>query len=215
MRFALLLAAASAASLSLAGPAAAHPHVWVKSKAVILYDTSGRVAGIRHGWTFDEAYSAYAVQGFPTGPDGKLAPEKMAELAKINVESLADQGFFTSAKANGQKVGFGEAVNYKTSFENNVLTLTFDLPLSSPAKADRAFTLEVYDPTFFVEFAIAASEDAVQLDGAPKGCALNVTRPKPQDPAQTPSVSESFFNALSAASQYGAQFASRVLVACP
>ena len=180
-----------------------------------MYDGSGRITAIRHGWTFDEAYSSFAVQGFPKDADGKLSADKMAELAKINVESLAEQGFFTSAKANGQKVGFGEPVNYGTSFDNNVLTLTFDLPLKSPAKADRAFTLEVYDPSFFVDFAIAEGEDAVRVAGAPKGCALNVTRPKPQEPGQTPSVSESFFNALNAASQYGAQFASRVLVACP
>ncbi|NNM72521.1 DUF1007 family protein [Enterovirga aerilata] len=212
MRFVTHLGAALAVALA-ASPAVAHPHVWVKSKATILYDANGRITGIRHGWSFDEAYSAYAVQGFPKGPDGRPAPDKMAELAKINIESLAEQGFFTSAKANGQKLGFAEPVNYATSFDGNVLTLTFELPLRSPAKADRAFTLEVYDPTFFVDFAIPEGEDAVRLEGAPKGCALNVTRPKP--PEQPQSVSESFFNALSAASQYGAQFASRVLVACP
>jgi ABC-type uncharacterized transport system substrate-binding protein len=199
----------------MAAPASAHPHVWVKSKATILYDPSGRITALRQGWTFDEAYSAYAVQGFEKGPDGKLAPEKMAELAKINIESLAEQGFFTNAKANGAKLTFAEPVNYATSFDNNVLTLTFDLPLRSPTKADRAFTLEVYDPTFFVDFAIPEGEDAVRLEGAPKGCALNVTRPKPQEQNGTQSVSESFFNALNAASQYGAQFAPRVLVACP
>jgi ABC-type uncharacterized transport system substrate-binding protein len=214
MRFAFPLGAVLALPL-LASPAFAHPHVWVKSKATILYDPAGRVTAIRQGWTFDEAYSAYAVQGFPKDPEGKLLPEKMAELAKINIESLAEQGYFTNAKANGTKLTFGEPVNYGTSFENNALTLTFELPVQSPAKADRVFALDVYDPTFFVDFAIPEAEDAVKLDGAPKGCALKVTRPKPPDQKETQSMSESFFKALNAASQYGAQFASRVLVACP
>ena len=198
-----------------AAPASAHPHVWVRSKAVILYAPDGRVAAFRHGWTFDPAYSAYAVQGFETGKDGQLDPAKMAELAKINVESLAENGFFTHAKANGAKLAFGEPTNYATTFANGELTLSFDLPLKSPAKADRALTLEVYDPTFFVDFAIAEGEDAVRLEGAPKGCALSVSRPKPSEAPKTPSVSESFFSALSSASQYGAQFSSRILVACP
>ncbi len=214
MRSVHVLGAAMALCLS-AGAVSAHPHVWVKSKATILYDSAGRIVAVRHGWTFDEAYSAYAVQGFEKGPDGVLAPDKMAELAKINMESLAEQAFFTNAKANGAKLSFGEPTNYGTSYANGALTLTFDLPLRSPTKADRAFTLEVSDPTFFVDFTIPEGEDAVRLDGAPKGCALNVTRPKPQDQSQTQSVSESFFSALNGASQYGAQFASRVLVACP
>lgn len=201
------------AAFALPAVANAHPHVWVKSRATILYDPAGRVTGIRQGWTFDEAYSAYAVQGFPKDADGKFAADKMAELAKINVEALAESGFFTNAKTNGGKLAFGEPANYATRFDGGVLTLTFDLPLRSPAKAERALTLEVYDPTFFVEFSIADGEDAVRLDGAPSGCTLRVTRPKPQETVQ--SVSESFFSALSASSQFGAQFASRILVACP
>jgi ABC-type uncharacterized transport system substrate-binding protein len=214
MRLALRLGAVLAL-LVPASAALAHPHVWISSKATIVYDGSGRITAVRHGWTFDEAYSAYAVQGFEKGPDGKLAADKMAELAKINIESLAEQAFFTNAKANGQKLTFGEPVNYGTTYDNNALTLTFDLPLKSPAKADRAFTLEIYDPTFFVDFALAQGDEAVRLDGAPKGCALNVTRPKPQDQSTPSTVSESFFSALNAASQYGAQFSSRILVACP
>lgn len=199
----------------LALPAIAHPHVWVTSKAILLYGPDGRVAAIRQGWSFDEAYSAYAVQGFPAGPDGKLAPDKMAELAKINIESLAESGFFTQAKANGAKVAFGEPVNYATSFENGVLTLTYDLPVKPSPKPDRLFTLEVYDPSFFVDFAMAPGDDAVRLEGAPTGCALKLTRPKPEPAPPAGGVTESFFSALNASSNYGAQFSSRILVACP
>lgn len=193
----------------------AHPHVWVQSRAVLVYDPGGRITAIRHAWTFDEAYSAFAVQGFEKEPDGRFKADKMAELAKLNVESLAENGYFTLAKANGGKLSFAEPTSYGTSFENGLLTLHFELPLKAPAKADRSFVLEVYDPSFFVDFTIADGPDAVKLDGAPKGCALNVSRPKPPDPAQQGNVSESFFSALNAASNYGAQFTSRVLVACP
>ena len=124
-------------------PAEAHPHVWIQSKAVILYDEAGRVTGIRHAWTFDEAYSAFAVQGFEKGADGAFKAAQMAELAKLNVESLAESGYFTLAKANGAKVPFAEPTNYGTSFDKGALTLRFDLPLKTPAKADRAFLLEV------------------------------------------------------------------------
>jgi hypothetical protein len=44
-----------------------------------------------------------------------------------------------------------------------------------------------------VAFALAPGEDAVRLAGAPKGCALTVTRPKPVDATQTQKLSENFF----------------------
>ena len=60
------------------------------------------------------------------------------------------------------------------------------------------------------------------LAGAPQGCTASVTRPK-TDQAKVADangstktgMSEAFFEALTAASNYGEQFANRVIVACP
>ena len=49
--------------------ASAHPHVWVAVKSEVLFGADGKITGIRHAWTFDEMYSAFATQGF--GTDGK------------------------------------------------------------------------------------------------------------------------------------------------
>jgi ABC-type uncharacterized transport system substrate-binding protein len=80
--------------------------------------------------------------------------------------------------------------------------------------------LEVYDPTFFVAFSLAEGADAARLAGAPAGCAATLTRPKTETPdAKTadakPGMSEAFFEALTSASNYGLQFANRIIVACP
>jgi ABC-type uncharacterized transport system substrate-binding protein len=37
--------------------------------------------------------------------------------------------------------------------------------------------LEVYDPSYFVDFALA-EKDAVSLEKAPSGCALNLAKPQ-------------------------------------
>ena len=214
LRPTLAVAALLAATL-LPGAAAAHPHVWVTTRAAVLYDGDGRVRAIRHAWTFDEGYSAFAVQGLE-GADGALRPDKLAELAKINMESLGEQGFFTVAKINGAKQGFGPPADAAVTVEGGRMTLDFTLPLKTSSKADRTFSLEVYDPTFFVEFALADGPEAVKLDGAPKGCALNVRRPKPEKAAESKGLSEQLFAALgSATSNVGAQFSASVLVACP
>jgi ABC-type uncharacterized transport system substrate-binding protein len=208
MRFAL------ACALCVLAPAAlAHPHVWVNVRSEIVYNPDGRIAAVRHAWTFDEAYSAFAVQGLDTNRDGKLSADELKELAQVNVESLHEFDFFTFAKASGAKQDFDKPIDYALNYDKAQLTLTFTLPLKAPAN-QRTFALEVYDPTWFVSFALADGDDAVRISGAPQGCARTITRPKPLDTTQQQRLSEDFFTSLSGAS-FGANFINRVLVACP
>src|SRR5215207_475884 len=99
-------------SISLVGllgclvPASAHPHVWVKSKAEVVYGADGKLTGVRHSWTFDEAYSSFVTQGLDKNNDGKLTADELQEVAKVNTESLADFDYFTHLKANGAKQAF-------------------------------------------------------------------------------------------------------------
>lgn len=217
-RFALGAGAALllGAGLLLGASAAwAHPHVMVTAKAQIIYGKDGKVTAIRHAWAFDETYSVYAVQGLDADKNGILTSAELAELAKVNVESLAEFGYFTIAKANGKAQPFGAPFDYELAFANNVLTLTFTLPLASPAVANRSFGLEIADPTWFVAFTLAPGDDAVVLKDAPAGCVLKLTRPKPPELApNTNTLSEEFFTSGGGAS-VGLQFVNRALVACP
>jgi ABC-type uncharacterized transport system substrate-binding protein len=196
-------------------PAAAHPHVWVTVKSELRWQDDGRVAGVRHAWTFDEGYSAYVTQGLDTNRDGKLTPDELLELAKENTTSLVDFDYFTIIKANGRTQAFGDPTDYGMAFDKGTATLSFYLPLRAPVRADKSLSLEVYDPTFFVEFRLADGEDAVATTGAPKGCVTTVTRPKAIDPVQQQKLGEAFFEALSSSSNFGAQFANRAIIACP
>jgi ABC-type uncharacterized transport system substrate-binding protein len=196
-------------------PAQAHPHVWVTAKTVIVFGADGAVTGLRYLWTFDDAYSAFAVQGLDKNNDGKLTPDELADLAKVNVESLGEFGYFTSARASGRKLTFKDPVDYGLDMQDKLLVLHFTLPLAEPLPKPKVFSFDIYDPTYFVDFTLAKSEDAVTLASAPQGCAVNVSRPKPPDPAAQQKLSEGFFSALSANSNFGAQFSNAVIVACP
>jgi ABC-type uncharacterized transport system substrate-binding protein len=200
--------------LALAVPAAAHPHVWITARAEVLYAADGRVEGVRHAWSFDPGYSAFVTQGLDANNNGVLEPSELQELAKVNTESLVDFGYFTVMKVGGRKQEFGSPRDYGMSFDKGVATLTFVLPLKAPA-SNKTVGLEVYDPTFFVDFRFAEGDRAVTLAQAPQGCQVTVSRPKPIDESQAKSLSESFFEALTANSNFGASFATRALVACP
>ena len=193
-------------------PAAAHPHVFVNAKAEIVFAPDGSVQAIRHHWSFDEAYSAFITQGLDKNGDGKLTSDELAELAKINVESLPDVEFFTAAKLNGHKQEFGTPGEQVMSYENKVLTLVFTLPLKRPARA-RSFGIEIGDPTYFVAFNIVDAPDAVVTKDAPQGCVVRVNRPPKLDDTTQKRLAEADITATPDVS--GLEVTTRALVACP
>ena len=103
----LARALAAIAALSvLAGPATAHPHVWVTAASELIYGPDGSVTAIRHVWRFDDMFSTYALQGTVAKRKGFYTREELAPLAQTNVESLKAYGFFTFAKVEGAKQKF-------------------------------------------------------------------------------------------------------------
>ncbi len=209
-----LLMGAFAALAALVRPAAAHPHVFVAAKAEVIFDGSGNVIGINHVWTFDESYSAFATMGFPKGTDGKFDAAKLAELAKVNTESLSDFGYFTEAKAGGRKVEFAPPQNYRLEHNNNALTLFLTLPLKRPVPG-RTLSLEVSDPTYFVAFSFDEAADAVVMARAPEGCKATIRRPKPEDLSSYSKLSDQIFSSLSGKEEVSSAFANRAVIACP
>jgi ABC-type uncharacterized transport system substrate-binding protein len=200
------------ASLILNAPALAHPHVWVTMKSEVVYGPDGSVTGVRHAWTFDEMFSTFATQGIETKKKGLFTREELKPLAEVNVTSLKEFEYFNYAKVNGKKVTFVDPTDYWLDFKDSALTLNFLLPLKSPQKAQN-FELEIYDPSYFVDFTFAEKEP-VALAGAAQ-CKLAVARPNDANPAQTQRLGDSFFNQLGQGSSYGAAFANKITVKCP
>ncbi|MBO0734555.1 MAG: DUF1007 family protein [Methylocapsa sp.] len=205
---------AAGLSAGFASAAAAHPHVWVTARAQAIFNAKGEIAAIRHTWAFDEMYSAFVTQG--QGTDGQLlTKEDLAPLAKSNVESLAEFDYFTYAKAGGQNVEFAAPEDYSLEErQDKRVVLRFTLPLKTPASASKAFSFQVYDPTYFVAFEME-KDNPVTLAGAQEGCSVNVLGAKPLPAADASKLTESFFSGLSPGYDFGVKLASRVIVACP
>ena len=199
--------------LTVVGAALAHPHVWVTMTSELVYAPDGSVTGVRHAWAFDDMFSAFATQGIESKKKGEFTREELAPLAQVNVDSLKDFDYFSYAKANGKKAEFNGPTDYWLEYKNEVLTLHFTLPFKAPVKA-KQLNVEVYDPTYFVDFAMAEN-DPVKLVGAPAQCKLTVMRPTDTSVPSNGPINEQFFNSLDASSNWGAQFANKIAVACP
>ena len=196
--------------LASGGLAFAHPHVWVTMKSELAYAPDGSATGVRHAWTFDEMFSVFATQGLETKQKGVFTREDLAPLAEVNVTSLKEYDFFTYAKVNGKKVGFNEPIDYWLEFTDGALTLHFTLPFKAPVRA-QSIDLEIYDPTWFVDFAFADKEP-FRLVGAPPSCKASIGRPNGNTASNN--LGEQFFNSLDPSSNYGSRFANKVWVKC-
>lgn len=211
-RFAARLLLVVFAWCAATGAALAHPHVWVTMKTQVLYGPDGMVTGLKQDWTFDEAFTAFALQGLERNKDGTYPDAVLNPLAEVNIASLKEYDYFVRAKTAKAQVKFKDPTDYSLTFENDALTLHFVLPLEKPVPAKGLMTFETFDPTMFVSFSFAQTEP-VSLAGTPQqGCSLQVV------PAQGPaagSLTEDFFSSLTANSSYGAQFADKIQVKCP
>jgi ABC-type uncharacterized transport system substrate-binding protein len=193
-------------------PASAHPHVWVTAASELIYAAAdGSVTGVRHAWTFDDMFSTYALQGMESKTKGVWTREELAPLAQTNVESLKEFGFFTFAKADGKKEKFLEPVDYYLEHRDGALVLHFTLPFKTPVKT-KALALEIYDPSYFVDFSLAR-QDPVRLVGAPPSCTLAIQRPNDGSAAAQKLNEQTFLSGEN--SNYGMMFANKITVDCP
>ena len=148
------------------------------------------MTGVRHVWTFDDMFSAFATQGLEQKTKGVFTREELAPLAKVNVDSLKEYAYFTYAKVNGKRE--------KDAFAEPVKTAALDL--------------EIYDPQFFVDFGLA-EKDPVRLVSTPAQCAASVEKPHddnfPASQRFDPSLMTSEANI-----GMGASFSNRISVTC-
>jgi ABC-type uncharacterized transport system substrate-binding protein len=203
----LLLAGALALGVSAAQ---AHPHVWITATSELIYAPDGSVTGVRHAWVFDDMFSTYALQGLESKTKGTYTREELASLAQTNVEALKEFAYFTFAKADGQKEKFEEPIDYYLEYKDAVLTLYFTLPLKTPVKS-KELALEVFDPTFFVDFKFA-DKNPFKLVGAPAACQVKFQRPNDGTASAQKLGEQNFANP---GSNYGAMFANKITVDCP
>jgi ABC-type uncharacterized transport system substrate-binding protein len=174
----ILLALAAAGACPSA--AHAHPHVFVEARAEIVFDPDGTIAAIRHVWRFDEAFTAFAVEGLDVNGDGAFGTEELDSLAKVNMDSLSEFDFFTYVIAADEAQPLAMPVEYWLDYQGDRLTLFYTLPLAAPVPVDRPVTIQVFDPEFFVAFDYVR-DTPVTLVGAPAGCDATFTPPGEMD----------------------------------
>jgi ABC-type uncharacterized transport system substrate-binding protein len=207
-----LKSALTALSVGLSSPVLAHPHVWVTAKAEVIFAPDGKVTGVRHHWTFDEAYTAYVTQGLDKNNDGKLAPEELQELADENAASLNEFDYFTVLKARGKPQTFDPPREARMTMEKTQVSMSFLLPLKAPVVPTGAVSVEIEDPTFFVYFSLTEGQAAISLANAPQGCMTSIAKAKPLDATMQQILQD---EGAIQPQDIGIEYSNRAIIACP
>ena len=174
-------------------PAAAHPHVWVQAQVTVLFE-KGSIVGLRHKWTFDDMYTAMAIQGLDTNKDGVYDRQELADLAQVNIDGLKEFEYFTYVALGAQRLKTKAPVDfYLEHTKDGLLSLYFTLPLEQPVLTDaKGFGFQLTDPGYFIAFDYV-KDDPIKLGtGAPAGC-KPVLAASSKDAADAQKLAESFF----------------------
>ena len=213
MSYARPLAVLLAAALLLCGrfaiEAQAHPHVFITVETTVLYE-NGAFTGVRHKWTFDEYYTAMAIEGLDKNKDGIYDREELAELAKVNIDGLKEFSYFTYAALAGRNLALGEVRDYWLEHVDGVLSLHFTLPFASPVPAEaKGLTVSVYDTSYFIAFELAKTDPVKLSKDAPKTCSAKVATA-----VQTPEQKAALEALQAQLGPYAAGMAKTIMVDC-
>jgi ABC-type uncharacterized transport system substrate-binding protein len=207
LRYLAYLSAMALPLMLVQGTAAqAHPHVWAQVRIEVLFDAAGVPTSVRHIWTFDEMFSAFAVSGLSKDD---LSREKLQPLARRYVDSLKEYHYFTRAERDGAAVELGVPTSFALQLRNEELILEFTLPIAKPVELRSAFTLMLYDPSYFVALTFAKS-DPVRLINASPRCAFTAAVPD-----KSGAVDEAYFQSLDPKQDWAVKFANSVSITCP
>lgn len=206
----------AAGMVMASAPVSAHPHVWVSVETTVVYE-AGKVAGFQHRWTFDDMYTAMAIQGLDKDQDGIYSREELSELAQVNIDGLKEFDFFTYARVKETPVKLAAPKDYWLEHKDGVLSLHFTLPIAEPVPAEsEGFEFAVYDQTFFIAFDLAKENPVRLSEGAPAGCAAKVGNAD-KDLADLQRLNDAFGGQLTAGDANegtGVGYASTVFLSC-
>lgn len=167
---------------AMVAPVVAHPHIFIDAKATITFDDAGQVVSVHNSWTFDEAYSAWAVQGLDANLDGTVSPEELQPLADDNMQGLSEYEYYTFAGEGPDNLKFAFGSNPAMDYTDGRQTLNFDVALDAPYAIQDHLELAINDPEYYVAISFA-NADAVTLANAPANCSVSLTDPEPMSDA--------------------------------
>jgi len=201
-------------ALVTASPVFSHPHEFVEMKTKVIFDKSGRVAGLRYDWLFDEIFSAFAVESADSDGDGHPEPENLDKLIVEILGNIAPNSYFTKFEEKSATPKLAIAKPLLAEMQKRELFIRFEVPFETPLELKaKPLIYAIYDGEFYIAMNHSLDNDAVQLVNAPSNCKFEIELPDPSD--ETKNRARSLDKTQSGGSELGVNFAEWVKISCP
>lgn len=165
---------------ALAGPVAAHPHVWISYHLDLMFDHA-RLSAIHQTWQLDPQFSSMLLQD--QAPDHRkgqpLTPAEIAALRDHAFANLAHYAYFTQVWAGDRPVTLGPARDYTAHLTGDALNYSFVTPLAAPADPHAApLTIGVWDDSYYVDLEPTDPESAAVTVQGDSSCRATIAEDK-------------------------------------
>lgn len=153
------------AGLFCAGPAAAHPHVFIENR--VAFDFADRkVASIGLHWQFDDIFSDDLLMQFDADGDGAFDELESQAVAEGVLPNLAQFHYFIYVYVDGKLLDAIAPTDFVASAKDRIVSFQMNVALPQPVDPSaQALALEVNDREFYVEVDLP-EKDAVTLRNA-------------------------------------------------
>jgi ABC-type uncharacterized transport system substrate-binding protein len=199
-----------AVALVGAGNALAHPHAWIDLRTRVIMN-EGRVAALELDWLFDDFYTAFVAEEFVK--QDRPPSEFLPEVANTYLNNLAEYGYFTDVRLDGERLPLGEPTGAESGLRDKRLWLRFEVPLVEPVDPNSGrLTVAVYDPTYYIEIVYLEGEFVAFSGPGADACFGRVIPPNPSFEAIA--LASALDRTQSGGDGLGELFAETVVVEC-
>ena len=192
--------------------ARAHPHAWIDLRTSAIFDDAGLLTGVHVDWLFDDFYSLFILEEL--GSEGTVGHDALMDLARRNLDNLAEYSYFTFIAIDGAKLDYAPVLDLNSEMRDGRLAMEFTVPLAEPVdpRTD-SISYAVYDPTYYIEILHVEEDGAIGFAGAaPQGCQAELEKPNPR--VEDVALAAALDQTESGGDGLGVLFAERVLIRC-
>ncbi len=152
--------------LSDAGPAAAHPHVFIENKVAFVFE-AGTVTALRLSWAFDDVFSDSLLTQFDADGNGTFDDLESKAVGEGTLPNLKMFHYFTYVWVDGKELDPIDPTDFAARADDKrIVTFQMKVPLPHPVDPrTAALATEVYDREYYVQVDLA-QQDPVSLENA-------------------------------------------------
>ena len=193
--------------------AAAHPHEFVTMAVQANFNVNDQLSGLTYTWTFDEFFTAYAIEGEDANKNGKAEPEELRKLLNHILGNIKSIDYFTAFGNSGAQPELATARPLESVMKGRQLQISFQLPFKKPLTLGKqSLKFAIYDDEFY----IAMNHDEKSLEriipASMEGCSADLSFPDPDD--ELVAFASSLGKEESSGGGLGASFAEWMSISC-